>query len=76
VEIARRVEAHFGGHQDVEWALARGRSEAAVVQVLQARPVTTLPERAPAPTGSALSLMLSTFGAPPETTDRPQDPCR
>jgi pyruvate,water dikinase len=76
VETARRVEAHFGGHQDVEWALARGRPEAGAVQVLQARPVTTLPERAPAPTGSALSLMLGTFGASPEITDRPRDPCR
>ena len=26
VEVARRVERHFGSHQDVEWALARGRS--------------------------------------------------
>ena len=26
VELARRVERHFGGHQDVEWALARGRA--------------------------------------------------
>jgi pyruvate,water dikinase len=76
VDVARRVEAHFGGHQDVEWALGRGRSAGEEVQVLQARPVTTLPERTPAPAGSAVSLMLSTFGASPETPDRPRDRCR
>jgi rifampicin phosphotransferase len=43
---ARRVEAHFGVPQDVEWAVA-GRT----VYVLQARPITALPEavRWPAP---------------------------
>ena len=25
VEVARRVERHFGSHQDIEWAIARGR---------------------------------------------------
>src|SRR2546423_1177351 len=24
VELARRVERHYGGHQDIEWAIARG----------------------------------------------------
>ena len=24
VEVARRIEGHYGGHQDVEWAIARG----------------------------------------------------
>ena len=28
VEVARRVERHFGGHQDVEWAIARGAAAA------------------------------------------------
>jgi len=31
--------------------------------VLQARPVTAVPERAPKLSGSALSLVLNTFGA-------------
>lgn len=36
--LARRVAAHLGPPQDVEWAVADG-----VVQVLQARPITALP---------------------------------
>ncbi|HEX6147182.1 MAG TPA: PEP/pyruvate-binding domain-containing protein, partial [Acidimicrobiia bacterium] len=40
-EMARRVEAHFGAPQDVEWAIANGR-----LQLLQARPITALPEPA------------------------------
>jgi rifampicin phosphotransferase len=35
--LARQVEQHFGGPQDLEWALADGE-----VVLLQARPVTTL----------------------------------
>ena len=39
-ELARRVEAHFGGMpQDIEWALAGGQ-----MVLLQARPITALPE--------------------------------
>jgi rifampicin phosphotransferase len=37
-DLARRIEAHFGRPQDVEWVLA-GDS----IYVLQARPITTLP---------------------------------
>ncbi len=70
VDVARRVEDHFGSHQDVEWAFARDRQPPGPVHVLQARPVTTLPGRTSIPSGSALSLVLGTFGAPPATTDR------
>jgi rifampicin phosphotransferase len=38
-ELARRAEAHFGAPQDLEWAIAAGR-----VFVLQARPMTALPQ--------------------------------
>ncbi len=38
--LARRVEQHLGGPQDVEWALSGGE-----VVLLQARPITALPER-------------------------------
>ena len=38
-DVARRVEAHFGAPQDIEWALAAG-----TVHVLQARPITALPD--------------------------------
>ncbi len=60
VELSRRVEGHFGGHQDVEWAIDR----AGELYVLQSRPVTALPKRAPkTPTASALSLVMQKFGA-------------
>jgi pyruvate,water dikinase len=38
-ELARRVEAHFGFPQDVEWTISGG-----VLYLLQARPMTALPE--------------------------------
>jgi pyruvate,water dikinase len=60
VELARGIESHFGSHQDVEWAIPRGQD---AVVVLQARPVTRLPERTAKLSGSALSLVMSTFGA-------------
>jgi pyruvate,water dikinase len=40
-ELARRVEAHVGRPQDIEWALADSR-----IFLLQARPITTLGEDA------------------------------
>jgi pyruvate,water dikinase len=63
VDIGRRVERHFGHHQDIEWAIARGHEAPEGLFVLQSRPVTGLPERPkPAPT-SALSLVMNKFGA-------------
>ena len=26
VDVARRIEEHYGGHQDVEWAIAREKA--------------------------------------------------
>jgi rifampicin phosphotransferase len=43
-DLTRRVQALLGEPQDVEWALAGGR-----LVLLQARPITALPEPAPAP---------------------------
>ena len=64
VGIAARIERYFGGHQDVEWALARGRGLPDGLFVVQSRPVTALPRRAPAPAGdSAMALVMSRFGA-------------
>ncbi|HUA72946.1 MAG TPA: PEP/pyruvate-binding domain-containing protein [Solirubrobacteraceae bacterium] len=63
VGVARRIERYFGCHQDLEWALPRGETEH--VFVVQARPVTAVakkPEKKPA---SAMSLIMSTFGAGP-----------
>jgi rifampicin phosphotransferase len=38
-ELARRVDHHFGAPQDIEWAVEDGQ-----VYLLQARPLTALPE--------------------------------
>jgi phosphohistidine swiveling domain-containing protein len=43
-EMARRVEAHCGSPQDIEWAIANGQ-----LFLLQARPITALPEETLAP---------------------------
>ena len=63
VDVARRVQRYFGSHQDVEWALA-GDGE---LYVVQSRPVTATGAAAkeaepPAP-ASALSMVMSRFGA-------------
>ncbi|HWQ01765.1 MAG TPA: PEP/pyruvate-binding domain-containing protein [Gaiellaceae bacterium] len=60
VEVGRRVERYFGSAQDIEWAIARDGE----LFVLQSRPVTTAPRRGQeAKPASALSLIMSTFGA-------------
>jgi pyruvate, water dikinase len=60
VDLGRRTEKHFGSHQDVEWAIDREGSTA----LLQARPVTAMPKPPSKLSGSALSLVLGTFGVP------------
>jgi pyruvate,water dikinase len=59
--LARLCERHFSSHQDIEWAFARDGGE---LFVLQSRPVTVAPKaRAQAPRGSAIDLVMGTFGA-------------
>jgi phosphoenolpyruvate synthase/pyruvate phosphate dikinase len=70
VEVARRIEGHYGAHQDVEWAIAQAQSLPEALLVLQARPVTTRPRAAAKPSTSALSLVLGTFGAPSDGEPR------
>jgi pyruvate,water dikinase len=70
VEIARRVERHFGSHQDVEWAIARGGEMPDALHVLQARPVTTRQKPTSSLSASAMSLVMGTFGAPAEPDQR------
>jgi pyruvate, water dikinase len=70
VDVGRRVERHFGSHQDIEFAFARGHELPQSLFVVQSRPVTAVrkPRSKPKP-ASALSLVMSTFGAdrkPPE----------
>jgi pyruvate,water dikinase len=64
VELGRRIERYFGSHQDVEWAIARGRELPASLFVVQSRPVTALPQRDSLPSqDSAMALVMSMFGA-------------
>jgi pyruvate,water dikinase len=60
LELGRRVERHFGGHQDVEWAIDPDGE----LHLLQSRPVTTVAPKAEAPR-SAMDLVMKTFGAKP-----------
>ncbi len=70
VDVARRVERHFGAHQDIEWAIARAGASPANLFVLQSRPVTALPQRAKKPPAtSAIALVMSTFGVDPARRD-------
>jgi pyruvate,water dikinase len=60
-DVARKIESHFGGHQDIEWAIARGGGE---LYMLQARPVTVKAAKSQkARPRSAMDLVMGTFGA-------------
>src|SRR5262249_41097988 len=64
--LARKIEAHFGKPQDVEWALADGR-----LWLLQARPITALPDavewKAPLPGGWLRNFRLGEWLPEPIT---------
>jgi pyruvate,water dikinase len=57
-DLARRIERHFGSHQDIEWAIDRQGA----IHVLQSRPVTARTRPSTPPPADALSLVMSTFG--------------
>jgi pyruvate, water dikinase len=62
--LARKIERHFGTHQDIEWALGHQGH----VYVVQSRPVTALGGAAakPVPTpepSCAIALVMRQFGA-------------
>jgi pyruvate, water dikinase len=60
-DVARKIESHFGGHQDIEWAIARTGGE---LHMLQARPVTVKAAKSEkTPPRSAMDLVMGTFGA-------------
>jgi phosphoenolpyruvate synthase/pyruvate phosphate dikinase len=52
VELARRVEDHYGCPQDLEWAISASAPEGENVFLLQSRPETVWTGRAGAPTAS------------------------
>jgi pyruvate,water dikinase len=59
VDVAKRVERYFGSRQDIEWAMERGGE----LFVVQSRPVTGLAKPEKHASTSAMSLIMSTFGA-------------
>jgi pyruvate,water dikinase len=66
---ARRVEAHYGAAQDIEWAVLDGDAEPSVrVVLLQSRPETVWAARESAPAGApkprAADHVLALFGKP------------
>jgi pyruvate,water dikinase len=68
-DIGRRVEAHYGAPQDIEWALLPGDAPAAErIVLLQSRPETVWAARASAPVAApkrrAADHVLSLFGKP------------
>ena len=64
VDVARRIERYFGCHQDIEWALPRDETER--VLIVQTRPVTAVAKKPEtSKPASAMSLIMSTFGAGP-----------
>jgi pyruvate, water dikinase len=68
VEVGKRVDRYFGSRQDIEWAIARGEDHD--LFVVQTRPVTAVPKKAEQPKAqSAMSLIMSTFGAAPPRSD-------
>jgi pyruvate, water dikinase len=70
VDVAKRVERHFGSRQDIEWAIARGQAAPDGLYLLQSRPVTGIAAREskPAPS-SAIAAVMSTFGADVKRSD-------
>jgi pyruvate,water dikinase len=68
--LARRVEAHYGVPQDIEWALLDpGGSPDPRIVLLQSRPETVWAAKDPAPAGAPkprpADHVLSLFGKPP-----------
>jgi pyruvate,water dikinase len=69
VALAQRIQAHFGSHQDIEWAIGRNGSLSESLFVVQSRPVTAIAAPKPsASPSSALSLVMNTFGVRPRET--------
>jgi pyruvate,water dikinase len=73
VAVARKVEAHYGCPQDIEWAVARTASPGENVFLLQSRPETVWAEKdaagrtapAAAPTARAFDHVFNMLGKRP-----------
>jgi pyruvate,water dikinase len=64
MDIAGRVDDHFGSRQDIEWAIARDASDPERIYVVQSRPVTGIQQEKEPKPRSAAALVMRTFGAP------------
>ena len=69
VAVARRVEAHYGAPQDIEWAVLDGaQPPQARIVLLQSRPETVWAAREAKPAGAPKARpadhVLSLFGKP------------
>ena len=66
--LARRVEAHYGEPQDIEWAVLEPEADGERIVLLQSRPETVWAARTAAPAGSpkprAADHVLALFGKP------------
>lgn len=58
-ELGKEIAAVLGGPQDIEWAIADGRT-----WVLQARPITAAPPRRPSPSGASDVPAAALTGTP------------
>jgi len=66
--LARRVEAHYGEPQDIEWAVLEPGDDAGRIVLLQSRPETVWAARTASPAGTpkprAADHVLALFGKP------------
>jgi pyruvate, water dikinase len=73
IAIARRVEAHYGCPQDIEWAVDRAAPPGESILLLQSRPETVwagkdaaaLEQRVAAPAARAFDHVLNALGGKP-----------
>jgi pyruvate,water dikinase len=77
VDVARRIERHYGCPQDIEWAIAAGAPEGDNIFLLQSRPETVWAGREAAPVAAPkerpfhhVVALLGAAGTP--TTPRPE----
>ncbi|MBE0428684.1 MAG: hypothetical protein IBX61_02290 [Thermoleophilia bacterium] len=66
-KLARQVEEHAGSPQDIEWAIGGGK-----LYLLQARPITTLPDAETSPARAAIPIDIPPGFWERETSHFPQ----
>jgi pyruvate,water dikinase len=73
VAVARRIEAHYGVPQDIEWAVSRSAPAGENVYLLQSRPETVWAEKDRAkvatPTARPFDHVINLLGGPRPSGD-------